>query len=54
MGHEQNYMLFASSNFTFNSVKKKKKKEISYLHDIFGFSVLTVYTFIATLQVTVK
>lgn len=51
MGHEQNDMLFASSNFTFNSVKKKK---ISYLHDIFGFSVLTVYTFRATLQVTVK
>lgn len=44
MGHEQNYMLFASSNFTFNS----------YLHDIFGFSVPTVYTFRATLQVTVK
>lgn len=51
MGHEQNYMLFASSNFTFNRVLKKK---ISYLHDIFGFSVLTVYTFRATLQVTIK
>lgn len=44
MGHEQNYMLFTSSNFIFNS----------YLHDIFGFSVPTVYTFRATLQVTVK
>lgn len=31
-----------------------KMKKISYLHDIFGFSVPTVYTFRATLQVTVK